>query len=116
MTFFPILKKIPIFKKKKNYFEDWNFHSVSTHKSYMVMSSFILMARVCVIANFLLTKNDIIVHNNKFPNLGVYPATFPNMKGPRAPFQICKKIPEMPSLVKAFATHTQSRDVAEGQG
>ena len=29
------------------------------------------MAKVCVIANlFLLTKNDIIVHYDNFPNLG----------------------------------------------
>ena len=44
----------------------------------------------------ILTKNDIIVHcnyYNKFPNLGVYSATFPNLKGPRAPSQKCKKIP-----------------------
>ena len=44
------------------------------------------MAIVYVIANFLLTKNDIIVHYNKFPNLEVYLANFPNLKGLRAPF------------------------------
>ena len=38
------------------------------------------MAKVGVIANlFLLTKNDIIVHNKKCPNLGVYGANFPNL-------------------------------------
>ena len=29
---FQILKKIPIFKKKNFFFEDWHFHSVTTHK------------------------------------------------------------------------------------
>ena len=38
-----------------------------------------------------MTKNDIIVHYNKFPNLGVYHATFPNLKGPRAHSENCKK-------------------------
>ena len=43
------------------------------------------MAKECVIANlfFLLTKNDIIVHYNKFPNLGVYHAKFSNLEGRR---------------------------------
>ena len=40
---------------------------------------------------FILTKNDFIMHFNKFPNLGVYHANFPNLKGPRAPSQNCKK-------------------------
>ena len=54
----------------------------------MVKFSFDLIAIVCVIANlFLLTKNDIIVHYNKFPNLGVYHATFLNLKGPKPPSQ-----------------------------
>ena len=83
MTFFPILKKkIPIFKKKF-FFEDWDFHSVNTHTSYMVTFSFNLMAIVCVITHFLLlTKNDTIVHYNKFPNLGVYRAKFPKSERP----------------------------------
>ena len=53
------------------------------------------MAIVCVIANLfcLLTKKDIIVHYNKFPNVGVYHPNFPNLKGHRAPSQKCKKIP-----------------------
>ena len=33
----------------------------------------------------------VIEHYNKFPNLGVYPTNFPNLKGPRAPSQTCKK-------------------------
>ena len=33
------------------FFEDWDFHSVNTHKSYMLTFSFNLMAIVCVIAN-----------------------------------------------------------------
>ena len=40
---------------------------------------------------FLLTKNDIIVHYNKFPNLGVCHANFPNLKGPKALSKILKK-------------------------
>ena len=84
-------------KKKFFFFEDWDFHSVNTHTSYMVTFSFNLMAIVCVIANFFLfTKNDIIVHFNKFPNLGVYQATFSNLKGPRAPSKNCRKIPDLP--------------------
>ena len=60
----------------------------------MVAFPFNLMAIVFLIANlFLMTKNDIIVHYNKFPNLGVYHTTFPNLKGPRALPKIVKKIP-----------------------
>ena len=77
MTFSPILKiKIPIFKKIIFFFEDWVYtESTHTQAMYMVTFSFNLMAIVCVIliANllfFLLTKNDIIVHYKKFPNLG----------------------------------------------
>ena len=52
------------------------------------------MAKVCVIANlFLLTKNDIIVHYNKFANLWIYHANFLNLKGPRVPSKNCKKDP-----------------------
>ena len=60
-----------------------------------MVTFFNLMAVVCVgvIANWflLLTKNDIIVHYNKFSNLGVHHATFPNLKDTRAPSQNCKK-------------------------
>ena len=36
--------------------------------------------KVGAIANLiLLTKNDMTVHNNKFPNLGFYSANFPNL-------------------------------------
>ena len=38
-----------------------------------------------------LTENVLIVHCNKIPNLGVYSTNFPNLKGPRAPSQNCKK-------------------------
>ena len=62
-----------------------------THTSCMGMFSFNLMAIVCVIAIFLLTKNDIIVHYIKFPNLGIYHNNFPNLKGPRALPKIAKK-------------------------
>ena len=46
-----------------------------------------LMAIVCVIANFVfkLTINAV------FPKIVVYRANFPNLKGPRAPSQNCKK-------------------------
>ena len=88
MTFFQISKKNPNLQKK--YFvvvEDWDFHSVNTHTRYMVMFSFNLMAILCVIVYcFLLTKIDIIMHYNKFPNLGVCRASFPNLKGSRACF------------------------------
>ena len=40
----------------------------------------------------LLTKIDIIVHYNTFPNLGVYHANFPNLKGPRAPSHLKKSL------------------------
>ena len=91
-------KKHPNFHKKHYFFfEIWGFHSVKTHNhtSYIVMFSFNLMAVVSVIAIFflLLTKNDIIVHYNNFPKLGVYHAASPNLKGPRAPSQNCKKNP-----------------------
>ena len=78
-------RKILIFKN--NFFEYWDFHSVNTHTSFMVMFSFNLMAKVYVIANlfFLLTQNDIIVYFYKFPNFGVYHTYFANLKGPRAP-------------------------------
>ena len=63
--------------------------------------SFNLMALVCVIAKlFLLTKNDILEHYNKFPNLGVYPANFPNLKGPKALPKIEKKNPQDQALYK----------------
>ena len=84
---FPILKK----KIQPNFFfEDWDFHSFSTHTSYMV-TFFNLMAIVCVIANLFFYWP--IVHYNKFPNLGVFHATFPNLKGPRATSQNWKKNP-----------------------
>ena len=59
----------------------------------MVTFSFNLMAIVCVIANliFLLSKNDLIVICHKFPILGICHSNFPNLKGPRAPSQHCKK-------------------------
>ena len=65
----------------------------------MVMFSFNLIAIVCVIANlFLLTKIDIIVHFNKFLNLGVYPRGLPRYfsqsERPSGPFpKLPKKIP-----------------------
>ena len=50
------------------------------------------MAVVYVIANlFLIDQNAVIVRYNKFPNLGVYHANFPNLKSPWAPSQNCKK-------------------------
>ena len=58
----------------------------------MVKYSFNLKAIVCCV-QFLLTRNDVIVHYNKFPNLGVYHVTFPNLKGPFAPSKNYKKIP-----------------------
>ena len=37
---------------------------------------------VCVITNFFFTKNVIIVHYNKFRNLGVYHAKFSQSERP----------------------------------
>ena len=53
MTFFlPNLKTNPDLQKNKFFFiENWDFHSVTTHTSYMVMFPFNLIAKVCVIAN-----------------------------------------------------------------
>ena len=61
----------------------------------MTAFSFNLMAHV--VANLFIfpTKNDIVVHNNKLPNLGVYHTTFSNLKGPRAPSQNCKENEEI---------------------
>ena len=56
-----------------------------------MVTFFNLMAIECVIAIFIEKKNDIIVHYNKFPNLGVYHADFPNLKDPRAASRNCKK-------------------------
>ena len=96
--FGPILNEtfFPIFKKNPNpqilfFFGKFGFSFIHhTHKQSTTIASYFsfnfLMAKVCAIANmFLLTKNDIIVHNNKFLNLRVYHTNFPNLKGPRAP-------------------------------
>ena len=48
---------------------------------------------ICVIDVFLLIKNDIIVRYNKFPNLGVNQAIFPNLKGLDPLPKIAQKIP-----------------------
>ena len=102
--FFPNFKKIPncnlqkiiivflkigIFIQSTHTQATWRYST--TIASYF---SFNLMAIVCVIANLFLI--DQKCHNcvqNKFPNLRVYHAHFPNLKGPRAPSQNCKKIP-----------------------
>ena len=70
----------------------------------MVTFSFNLMAIVCVIDHlfFLFTKKDIIVHNNMFPSLGVCYANFPNLKGPRATSQNCKKIAEVNHKIRVL--------------
>ena len=51
------------------------------------------MESICVISKlfFLLTKNDIIVHYNKIPNLGIYHANYPNLKDPKGPFPKLQK-------------------------
>ena len=90
-AFFPILKTKSQSSKKKIFFfflVEWDFHSVNT--SFMVTFSFNLKA-ICVMARFFLsTKTEIIMHYNKFPNLGVCQANFPNLKGPSTPSQNCK--------------------------
>ena len=40
------------------------------------------------------------MHYNKFPNLEVYHANFPNLKGPRPPSQNWKKIPGIFKIAK----------------
>ena len=74
------------------FFLEFSF-SHHTYTSYMVTItviasyfSFNLMAIVCVIANLKMPFR-------KFPNLRVYQANFPNLKGPRAPSQNCQKNP-----------------------
>ena len=113
MTFSPILKKKQSSKKKKFFFAGWDFHSVTTHTSYMKTIYFcIVFLLQCFDGKsiskslfvFLLTKNDTIVYYNKFPNLGVYHAKFPNLKGPRAPSHNCQKIPWMKFRIKNFTT------------
>ena len=70
------------------------------------------MVKVCVIANLLLlTKNDIIVHYDRFLNLGVYHANFPNLKGPRLPSQNCKKI-SLAMLSILYRFHLAPKDMA----
>ena len=76
--FFPNFEKNPnLPKKKKNFFFFFFFLKNEiflqlTHTIYMVTLSLNLMAIVCVKANlFLLSKNHIIVHYNKFPNKGL---------------------------------------------
>ena len=52
------------------------------------------MAKVCVIAIlFLIDRKCHYCLFKKFPNLVVYRANFPNLKGPTAPSQNCQKIP-----------------------
>ena len=94
MTFFPILKKIQILKKKTVFFFGRLGFSISLHKQHGEVRLQLNGNSVCnsyFFYFFLLTKNDIIVHYSNFPNLGAYLATFLNLKGPRAPSQIAKK-------------------------
>ena len=101
---FPNFEKNPNHQKKFLFFlgggGDLDFHSVITHKqSTTIASCFsfnIFMAKICVIAYMLfIDQNDIIMHYNKFPNIGFYHANFYNLKGPKAPTKNCnKKIPD----------------------
>ena len=76
--------KIGIFIKSPHTHATWL--QSTTFESYYSFNC--LMAKVCVIANlfFLFTKKDIIVHYNKFPNLGFYRTNFPNLKSHLGPF------------------------------
>ena len=68
MTFFSILKEIP--NLQKHFFlEDWDFHSVNTHKLHGEVLLQFNGNSWCNL--FFLAKNDTIVHYNKFPKLGV---------------------------------------------
>ena len=63
-------------------------HDDNLLPTHLIISpSIFWIAKVCVIADFFY----LFVHCTKFPNLGVYHANFPNLKGPRAPSQNCKK-------------------------
>ena len=63
-----------------------------------------------------MTKNDIIVHCNKFPNVGVYHANFPNLKGPRVPSQNRNKIPIRNKLACLDVVTHQVHDVGTAVG
>ena len=101
LLFFPNSEKKSQSSKKPTFFYFWRWgFSFSHHKHklhddnlqlHLISPSNFLWQKYVLICWGFFTKNEIIVHCNKFPNLGVYPATFPNLKGPRAPSQYCKK-------------------------
>ena len=92
MTFFPNFeKKIQIFKKTTFFFvedcevlmvEEMDFIQSTLHGDILLLFNGNSMCNSFFV--FLLTKMDIIVHYNKFPNLVVCRANFPNLRGPRA--------------------------------
>ena len=90
--FFPNLKKkIPIVNFSHFLVFLFSHH---TYTIYMVthLFSFNLMAIVCVIANLFLNSPKMpLLLFRKIPNLVVYRPNFPNLNGPKAPSQNCKK-------------------------
>ena len=91
-AFFPILKKNP--NLQKEFFLKIGIFIQSTN-THMLHGDILLQLNDNSMCNslfvFLLTKNDIIVHYYKSPNLGGSHANFLNLKGPRAPSQNCQK-------------------------
>ena len=55
------------------------------------------------------------MHYNKFPNLGVCQAKYPNLKDPRAPSQNCKKIPASLLLLLSASDCSASEILVEFQ-
>ena len=84
------MKFIMLINVKMPIVEDWDFHSVNTHTHGDVLLQFNGNSMCNSIFDFLLTKNDVIIVHYHF----FYHATFPNLKGPRAPSQNCLKVPE----------------------
>ena len=97
-------KKNPNLQKKKYFFFIFFFfkigifiqapHTQATDIQllHFISPSIFMMAKVYVIAKiFYWPKMTIVVHYNKFPNLGVCHSNILNLKGPRAPSRNCKK-------------------------
>ena len=96
VDFFPNFeKKIPILQKKQQTFFLGRLGFSFSQFTYKLHGGILLQFNGNSMCNiyffFLLTKNDIIVHNNKFPNLGVCCANFPRSERPWGPFPKSQK-------------------------
>ena len=97
-------------KEKKFFFFFLNFHSVTTHThththklhndNLLEMHPIFLQFNGNCMCNskfcFLTDQKCCSCLFRKFPKIVVYRANFPNLKGPRAPSQNCKKNPCTP--------------------